>query len=51
MTTKAIGKNPRRTLMYLLLLAAAIALPLVFTRTFLRNMFILIGIWSIAGIG
>lgn len=51
MTTKAIGKNRRRALLYLLLLAAAVALPLVFTRTFLRNMFILIGIWSIAGIG
>ena len=48
---RTTGKPWRRILLYLLLLAAAIALPLVFRRTFIRNMLILIGIWSIAGIG
>lgn len=51
MTTRTFLKKHRRALHYIALLAAAVALPLVFTRTFLRNMFILIGIWSIAGIG
>lgn len=44
-------KQWRRIALYLLLLAAAIVLPLVFRQTFIRNMLILIGIWSIAGMG
>lgn len=51
MTAKEKGKDRWHIFLYLGMLAVAIALPHVFTRTFMRNMFILICIWTIAGIG